>query len=82
MLFNFTTHTSFPCKDPSYAVCCRKDTGPNFGFPELSAWNEPFNGEGKCLSNSNGPNFTADLSSDLGVTGEPFNDRWCYSWVN
>lgn len=31
--------------------------GPYFGDNELSAWNEPFNGEGKCLSNSNGPNF-------------------------
>ncbi len=51
MLFNLTTHTSFPCKDPSYAISCWKNNGPWFGgFSELSAFNEPFNKENACIS--------------------------------
>jgi hypothetical protein len=53
MLFNLTTHASFPCKDPSRAILCRKDVGPYFGYySELSALNEPFK-EKACWSRTN-----------------------------
>ena len=52
MLFNLTTHTSFPCKYPSLAIICRKDRGPMFGIIELSAWYEPFNKENACSSST------------------------------
>ncbi len=54
ILFNLTTHTSFPCKDSSRAIRCWKDRGPQFGyFRELAAFNEPFNEEGACVSRTN-----------------------------
>jgi hypothetical protein len=49
MLFNLTTHASFPCEKPSQAIWCRKDVGPYFGnVSELSAYNEPFNRKNAC----------------------------------
>ena len=54
MLFNFTTHTSFPCKDPSEVIWCKKDRGPHFGGVELSAFDEPFNKKNACSSYTNG----------------------------
>jgi hypothetical protein len=54
MLFNLTTHASFPCKDPSRAIGCRKGRGPHFGdYAELSAIDEPFNKENACTSWTN-----------------------------
>ncbi len=55
MLFNLTTHTSFPCKDQSYAIRCKKDIGPYFGgfWEGLSAFHEPFNKENACWSFTN-----------------------------
>jgi hypothetical protein len=82
MLFNLTTHASFPCKDPSKAIRCRKYTGPYFGdFAELSALNEPFNKENACWSrtncsvysipeNSEGINMLTNMKNNVG-----FN--WC-----
>jgi hypothetical protein len=79
MLFNLTTHTSFPCKDPSEAIRCRKDNGPLFGkkyFEDLSALSEPFNRENACGSwtnkdayiiprNSEGINMLTNQKCDL-----------------
>jgi hypothetical protein len=53
MLFNLTTHTSFPCIGPSWAICCKKDSGPYFGSADLSAIYEPFNKEDACESWTN-----------------------------
>jgi hypothetical protein len=53
MLFNLTTHTSFPCIKPSVAIRCRKYNGPCFGDGELSASFEPFNKENGCISWTN-----------------------------
>ena len=50
MLFNLTTHASFPCKDPSDAIYCSKDRGPSFGKRELSAMYGRFNRENACIS--------------------------------
>jgi hypothetical protein len=57
MLFNFTTHTSFPCKEPSEAILCREDLGPYFGNEELSAAFEPFNKENACRSWKNDSSY-------------------------
>jgi hypothetical protein len=76
MLFNLTTHASFPCKKPSEAICCRKDAGPYFGhYSELSALNEPFNKENACrsrtdysaysiLENSEGINMLTNMKNN------------------
>ncbi len=64
MLFNLTTHTSFPCKDPSWAIRCWKDRGPNFGDVELSAWYEPFNKEKACCSYTNNSGYSIPRNSE------------------
>ncbi len=66
MLFNLTTHTSFPCKDPSEAIYCRKDRGPHFGDIELTAY-EPFNKENACSS------FTNDYYYNIPRNSEGIN---------
>ena len=76
MLFNLTTHASFPCKDPSKAIWCGKYTGPDFGTEELSAYWEPFNKENSCRSwkndyaynipeNSEGINMLTNMENEL-----------------
>jgi hypothetical protein len=83
MLFNLTTHASFPCKVPSRAIVCDKDRGPYFGFWELSAMYEPFNKENACWSytnhyayniprNSEGINMLNNMKNN-----SPFNDNFC-----
>ncbi len=47
MLFNLTTHKSFPCLKPSDAIKC---IGPTFGYYELSIIDEPFNLKNACMS--------------------------------
>ncbi len=64
MLFNFTTHTSFPCKKPSYAIFCEKVRGPFFGVPELSAFDEPFNQENACHSWTNNSGYSIPHNSE------------------
>ena len=43
MLFNLTTHTSFPCLDHEEAIRCNKYDGPKFGNGELQVLHQPFN---------------------------------------
>ena len=38
VLFNLSSQTSFPCKDPPKPIECRKDCGPSFGFGHLMAF--------------------------------------------
>ena len=65
MLFNLTTHASFPCKDPSGAIYCSKDRGPHFGYySELSAFNEPFNKEDACWSWTNDRVYSIPRNSE------------------
>ena len=63
MLFNLTTHTSFPCKYPSRAILCSKDNGPYFGLRELSAY-EPFNKENACSSYTNDSGYSIPRNSE------------------
>jgi hypothetical protein len=65
MLFNLTTHASFQCKHPSYAISCSKDRGPSFGYNELSAVNEPFNKENACRSDTNDVAYNIPLNSEV-----------------
>ncbi len=64
MLFNLTTHTLFPCKDPSQAIRCRNDKGPYFGNVELSAWDEPFNEDNACSSLANGAGYNIPCNTE------------------
>jgi hypothetical protein len=64
MLFNLTTHASFPCKHPSYAIRCYKDSGARFGSWELIAANEPFNKENACRSYTNETPYRIPLNSE------------------
>jgi hypothetical protein len=51
ILFNLTTHASFPCKNPSYAISWNTYEGPNFGDGELRAGEYSFyNTENACSS--------------------------------
>jgi hypothetical protein len=53
MVFNLNTHASFPCKDPSIALRCYKESSVGFGNGELCAYNEPFNTENAFISWTN-----------------------------
>jgi hypothetical protein len=64
MLFNLTTHASFPCKDPSRAIYCNKNIGPTFGIAELSAYWGPFNKEDACRSVTNGRAYNIPRNSE------------------
>ena len=64
MLFNFTTHTSFPCKKPSRAIYCRKDIGPDFGIGGIAAYFEPFNKDNACRSRTNDSAYSIPRNSD------------------
>ena len=64
MLFNLTTHASFPCKDPSDAIYCHKERGPEFGWRDLSADNEPFNKENACRSWTNNRPYNIPSNSE------------------
>ena len=64
MLFNLTTHASFPCKGPSSAIFCDKDYGPLFGREELKALVEPFNKENACISYTNDSAYNIPLNSE------------------
>jgi hypothetical protein len=64
MLFNLTTHTSFPCIYPSVAIGCYKYRGPHFGWEELSAWSEPFNKENACTSFTNESGYKIPRNSE------------------
>jgi hypothetical protein len=64
MLFNLTTHASFPCIKPSMAIWCHKDRGPHFGDIELSALYEPFNKENVCISWTNDVAYSIPRNSE------------------
>jgi hypothetical protein len=60
MLFNLSCCRQFPSKRSGRDIYCRDDFGPYFrgdGYVELSASNEPFNGDNKCLSYANKPGY-------------------------
>jgi hypothetical protein len=81
MLFNLTTHTSFPCIDPSEAIWCRKDLGPCFGYVELLASYEPFNQENACRSYTNWSGYNIPRNSE-GInmlTNQKCNDGGLYT---
>jgi hypothetical protein len=84
MLFNLTTHASFPCKKPSNAIWCDKNEGPSFGNNDLSAHGEPLNKEDACWSwtnrsvysipeNSEGINMLTNMKNNNGF----FNSSRC-----
>ena len=82
MLFNLTTHASFPCKDPSRAIYCYKDRGPYFGSWELIAANEPFNEENKCTSYTNDVAYNIPRNSEginmlTNMKNDAFNEKIC-----
>ena len=53
MLFNLSCERHFPNKGTGEEISCRSDRGPRFRAGELSAGNEPFNGNGNCISWAN-----------------------------
>ena len=67
MLFNLTSCRHYPSKQTGKDIQCKSDCGPVFsgGWSELSAWNIPFNGEGKCLSRAN--NLSYGIKHEDGI---------------
>jgi hypothetical protein len=61
MLFNLSKQSHFPNKRTGKEIYCRRDVGPCFSGggngSDLSAYNEPFNGDNKCLSNAKEPGY-------------------------
>jgi hypothetical protein len=53
MLFNLSRCRHFPSRQTWKEVWCRDLIGPSFGYGELSANDEPFNGEMNCASYAN-----------------------------
>ena len=80
MLFNLTTHASFPCIKPSEAIECSKYTGPSFGFGDLSASWEPFNKENKCISWTNDDAYNIPRNSEgINMLTNMKNDAFYYN---
>jgi hypothetical protein len=66
MLFNLSCCRHFPSKKIGTGILCNSDLGPYFegeSTSELSAWDEPFNGEGKCNSYANQPSYCIPVDS-------------------
>jgi hypothetical protein len=60
-----TTLTSFPCKDPSWAIRCRYDRGPEFGdFELIGKIGKPFNRENGCILVSNFKGYNIPCNSE------------------
>ena len=56
MLFNLSCCRHFPNKQTGKEICCGSNYGPYFrggNGCELSAFDEPFNGDGNCFSFAN-----------------------------
>ena len=53
MLFNLSCCRHSPSKSAGKDILCGEGNGPYFGINELSAFNEPLNGVGKCYSMAN-----------------------------
>jgi hypothetical protein len=82
MLFNLTTHKSFPCIDPSWAIKCRKDWGPYFGNVELSAFDEPFNKENACRSYTNDSGYNIPRNMGINMLTNQECDEGFYAWYS
>ena len=51
MMFNLTCCLHFPNKGyGEHEIFCSKNKGPRFGLGELSAYQEPLNGDKNCFS--------------------------------
>ena len=77
MVFNLTTHASFPYKGPSKCPWLVKG-GPFFGDHELSAYEEPFNKENTCKSYTNEKAFRIPMSKEgiNRLTNQKNNDEF------
>ena len=64
MLFNLTTHTSFPCEDHEEAIRCNKYSGPIFGIGELRVLNKPFTRDNACWSRGDGSVYRIPIDSE------------------
>jgi len=53
MLFNLSCQRHFPNKGKGKEINSFRFRGPSFGFDELNAEDQPFNGDGNCVSNKN-----------------------------
>ena len=59
MLFNLSKESHFPNKRTGKEIYCHRNFGPCFsgGISELSALDEPFNGDNKCISKAKQPGY-------------------------
>ncbi len=66
VVFNLTTHRSFPVNKGGDAITCGKSWGPTFGggWSELSALNEPFNADKVCQSWANRDSYSIPVDSE------------------
>ena len=66
MLFNLSCCRHFPSKNTGKDIYCSYKVGPCFdgGSSELSAWDEPINGDGKCSSWANKPGYRIPIDNE------------------
>jgi hypothetical protein len=57
MLFNLSRQRHFTSTGHGDEIVCYSDCGPYYGYGELRAWQEPFNGDENCVSYANRANF-------------------------
>ena len=66
MLFNLSCCQHFPSKLTSTDIYCSKNYGPCFsgnGSSDLTASDEPLNGDGNCYSSTNSPGYDIPLDA-------------------
>jgi hypothetical protein len=66
MLFNISCFRHFPSKKTGKDIFCSAKVGPSFDgeSSELSAWDEPINGEGMCSSWANKLGYGISLDNE------------------
>jgi hypothetical protein len=82
MLFNLSSRINFPSKQTGIDIYCGDIYGPCFsgsdGF-ELDVYNEPFNGDDKCVSYTNKPSYDIPEIDGLNMLTNKENGRFTIS---
>jgi hypothetical protein len=65
MLFNLSCERHFQNKGTGNEIFCTSNHGPFFGdYRDLTAFNEPFNGDRNCESNTNNSSYGIPKEGD------------------
>ena len=76
MLFNLSQQTQFKNHRTGREIYCFSGFGPFYGNRELVAWNQPFNGDGKCISWANSATYKIPLKDGKNALTNKKNGRF------